>query len=85
MILRPTPSLVIGISLVLLALVTATGAVSIGSTTLPIGNGQMSQSTWLIYSPWVIALSLALAGGGMAIIYLAARDAAELSRPTKLA
>jgi hypothetical protein len=78
--LKSTLTLGFGIFLVLLALVTATGAVSLGSSTYPIGNGQAGQNAWLVYSPLVFLLSLALAGGGIAIIYLTGREAAVVSR-----
>jgi hypothetical protein len=77
--LKSTLTLVFGIFLVLLALVTATGAVSLGSITYPIGNGQEGQNVWLVYSPWVFLFSLVLAGSGIAIIFLAGREAAVVS------
>lgn len=75
--MRSIASLIFGIFLVLIGLVTATGAVSLGSTTFPTGNGQEGQSTWLVYSPWVFLLSLGLAGFGVAVIYVAAQDRAS--------
>ncbi len=69
-----------GLALVLLALWTATGAVSLGSVTYPIGNGQEGQAAWLVYSPWVFLFSVILAGAGIAVIYSAAQDAVTTAR-----
>jgi uncharacterized membrane protein len=74
--MKVNPSLVVGIVLVLLSLVTATGAVSLGPVqTYTTSNGTtVTRVTGLAYSPLYILLSLFLAGGGMALVYYAGRE-----------
>lgn len=73
--MRLSPTLGFGVFLVLLALVTATGAVSIGQT----GTGT-SVITGLVYSPLFMILSIVLAVAGMTLIYLAGRNDARPSQ-----
>ena len=69
-------SLAFGVMVVLLALGTATGAVSLSN---PAPGSDLS--TGLAYSGWVLGVSILLGGLGMFLIFQAGRDRGTLSPP----
>ncbi len=75
--MQSTLTLAVGVFFVLLALVTATGAVSLE-------NPRTGTSvTGLAYSPLFEILSIGLASVGMAFVYFAGRDWAKNSAAVK--
>jgi uncharacterized membrane protein len=71
--LKVNLTLAFGILLILLALVTAMGAVSIGSFSSVTSTGRR-EGVGLVYSPWMEFLSVILAGAGIAFVYFSGRS-----------